>query len=86
MLPGPIYIKQVLAQGGKISAAGIVMGSAASLGLTRLMAKLLYSVSPVDPATFSVVAFVLALITTLASYIPARRTLRVDPLIALRQE
>jgi putative ABC transport system permease protein len=50
------------------------------------MAKLLYSVSAADPATFAVVAFVLALIAMAASYIPARRTLRVDPLIALRQE
>jgi putative ABC transport system permease protein len=79
-------MRLVLAQGGKISAAGIVIGSAASVVLTRLMAKLLYSVSVVDPATFAVVAFVLALIAMVASYIPARRTLRVDPLIALRQE
>ena len=79
-------LRLVLTQGGKISAAGIVFGSAASLGLTRLMAKLLYSVSAADPATFAVVAFVLALIAMAASYIPARRTLRVDPLIALRQE
>ena len=79
-------MRLVLTQGGKISAAGIVIGSAASLGLTRLMAKLLYSVSAVDPATFAVVAFVLALIAMVASYIPARRTLRVDQLIALRQE
>ena len=55
-------MRLVLAQGGKISAAGIVIGSAASLGLTRLMAKLLYSVSVVDPATFAVVAWQVALI------------------------
>jgi predicted permease len=79
-------MRLVLTQGGKISAAGIVLGSAASLGLTRLMAKLLYSVSAADPATFAVVAFVLALIAMAAAYIPARRTLRVDPQIALRQE
>ena len=74
------------ARGGKIAAAGIVIGSAASLGLTRLMAKVLYSVSVVDPATLAVVAFVLALIATVASYIPARRALLVDPLVALRNE
>ena len=79
-------VRLVLAQGGKISVAGIVMGSAASLGLTRLMVTLLYSVNAVDAATFAVVAFVLALIAMVASYIPARRTLRVDPMIALRQE
>jgi len=76
----------VLTQGGKISAAGIVLGSVASLGLTRVLAKLLFSVSAVDAATFAMVAFVLALITMVASYIPARRTLRMDPLIVLRQE
>ena len=79
-------LRLVLAQGGKISVVGIVVGSAASLGLTRLMAKLLYSVSAVDPATFAIVAFVLALIAMIACYIPARRTLRVDPLVALRHE
>jgi len=66
--------------------AGIAIGSAASAGLTWLMAKLLYSVSAVDPATFIAVAFVLAVIAMVASYIPARRALRVDPLVALRNE
>jgi putative ABC transport system permease protein len=79
-------LRLVLAQGGKISLAGIAIGSAASSGLTWLMAKLLYSVSAVDPATFTAVAFVLAVITMVASYIPARRALRVDPLVALRNE
>jgi putative ABC transport system permease protein len=79
-------LRLVLAQGGKISIAGIAFGIAASLALTRLMDKLLYSVSSVDPPTIAVVAFALALIAMAASYIPARRTLRVDPLIALRHE
>ena len=79
-------LRLVLAQGGKISLAGIAIGSAASAGLTWLMAKLLYSVSAVDPATFTAVAFVLAVIAMVASYIPARRALRVDPLVALRNE
>jgi putative ABC transport system permease protein len=79
-------LRLVLAQGGKISLAGIAIGTAASAGLTWLMAKLLYSVSAVDPATFTAVAFVLAVIAMTASYIPARRALRVDPLVALRNE
>jgi putative ABC transport system permease protein len=79
-------LRLVLAQGAKISAAGIAIGSAASLGLTRLMAELLYSVSAVDPATFAVVAVLLALIAMAAAYIPARRTFRVDPIISLRHE
>jgi putative ABC transport system permease protein len=76
----------VLAQGAKISVAGILIGSAASLGLTWFMAKLLFSVSAVDPATFAVVALALGLVAMVASYIPARRALRVDPLVALRHE
>jgi putative ABC transport system permease protein len=79
-------LRLVLAQGGKISLAGIAIGSVASAGLTWLMAKLLYSVSAVDPATFTAVAFVLVVIGMVASYIPARRALRVDPLVALRNE
>jgi putative ABC transport system permease protein len=79
-------LRLVLARGGKISIAGIVIGSAASLALTRLIANLLYSVSAVDPVTFAVVALVLALIAMVACYIPARRALRVDPLIAMRHE
>jgi predicted permease len=83
---GGDVLRLVLAQGGKISLAGIAIGSAASAGLTWLMAKLLYSVSAMDPATFTAVAFVLAVIAMVASYIPARRALRVDPLVALRNE
>jgi putative ABC transport system permease protein len=79
-------LRLVLAQGARISVAGIVAGSAASIGLTRLMTKLLYEVSAVDPATFALVALALALIAMAACYIPARRTLRVDPVIALRHE
>jgi len=79
-------LRLVLLQGGKISVAGIAIGCVASLGLTRLMSKLLYSVSAADPVTFAVVALALALITLLACYIPARRALRLDPLIALRNE
>src|ERR1700691_2298235 len=79
-------LRLVLAQGAKISLAGIAIGSAASAGLTWLMAKLLYSVSAVDPATVTAGAFVLAVIAMVASYLPARRALRVDPLVTLRNE
>ena len=79
-------LRMVLAQGVKIAGAGVVIGIVASLGLTRLMANLLFSVSAVDPPTFAAVAIVLAVIAMLACYIPARRTLRVDPMIALRYE
>ncbi len=79
-------LRMIFAQGVKIAGAGLAIGILASLGLTRLMASLLFSVSAVDPPTFLAVAIVLALISMLACYIPARRTLRVDPMIALRYE
>jgi putative ABC transport system permease protein len=76
----------VLAQGAKIAGAGVLIGIIASFGLTRLMTNLLFSVSPADPATFTAVAIVLVLAALLACYVPARRTLRVDPMNALRHE
>jgi putative ABC transport system permease protein len=79
-------MRMILAQGAKIAGAGVLIGVIASFGLTRLMTNLLFSVSPADPATFTSVAIVLVLVALLASYIPARRTLRVDPMIALRHE
>jgi putative ABC transport system permease protein len=79
-------LRLVLKQGGKIAAAGILAGLLASLGLTQFMAKLLYSVNAYDPVTFAASACALALIAMVACYIPARRSLGVDPLIALRQE
>jgi putative ABC transport system permease protein len=79
-------LRMILAQGAKIAGAGVVIGLAASLGLTRLMSKLLFSVSAADPLTFAAVAIVLVAVAMLACYIPARRALRVDPIIALRYE
>jgi len=79
-------VRMILAQGAKIAGAGVAIGIAASLGLTRLMTNLLFSVSAADPVTFGAVALVLILVALLACYIPARRALRVDPIIALRYE
>jgi putative ABC transport system permease protein len=79
-------LRMVIAQGARIAGAGILIGLAASFALTRLMTKLLFSVSPADPATFAAVIVVLGGVAMLASYIPARRTLRVDPMSALRCE
>jgi len=65
---------------------GIAVGLAGSMLLTRYMASLLFGVTPTDPATYAGVALLLALAAVLASYLPARRATRVDPLLALRAE
>jgi predicted permease len=76
----------VIAEGSKIAMVGVLTGLAASLCLTRLMTKLLFSVSSTDPFTFAVVAFATILTALLASYIPARRALHADPMGTLRCE
>jgi putative ABC transport system permease protein len=79
-------IRMVLLEGARIASTGLIIGMLAAFALTRYLEKLLFSVSPGDPATFAIVALVLALVALLACDIPARRTLRVDPMTALRYE
>ncbi len=79
-------LRLVFAQGAKIAAAGIAIGVVASLGLSTLMRSLLFSVGARDPFTLVGVSVVLALAAMAACYIPARRALRVDPVVALRHE
>jgi hypothetical protein len=76
----------VFRQGAILTAAGLVAGLTGAFALTRLMASLLFGVGTSDAITFSSVAILLAAVALAASYIPARRATRVDPLVALRDE
>jgi predicted permease len=82
----PQVRNMLVRQAMMLAAAGIVLGLAAAYGLTRLMASLLFQVKPNDPAVFASVAAILASVALLASYLPARRALRVDPVVALRRQ
>jgi predicted permease len=76
----------VLGQGLRVTAIGIVFGIAGALGLTRFLQSLLYEVRPTDPPTFVAVLLLLVGVSVGASYLPARRAMSVDPLVALRYE
>jgi predicted permease len=82
----PDIVRLVLAGAGRLAAIGIAVGLVSALGLTRLMANLLYGVGPNDPLTFLAVPAILISVALLASYLPARRATHVDPMIALRYE
>jgi ABC-type antimicrobial peptide transport system permease subunit len=84
--PRGSILKMVVRQGMTMAGAGIGAGLVGALVLTRVMASLLFGVSATDALTFSGVALFLAAIALLASYVPAWRATRVDPLIALRDE
>jgi len=79
-------VRLVLRQGLGLALSGIVIGAASAAGLTRLMGKMLFEVHPLDPMAFAGAALVLAGFAFVASYVPARRATRVDPLETLRQE
>ena len=76
----------VAGQGVALSAAGILVGVAGALAVTRVLSKLLFGIGATDPATFASAAALLMAVAALASYIPARRAMRVDPILALREE
>ena len=79
-------LQMVLRHGAKMAVIGVAIGIGAALALTRLMTNLLFGVTPHDPITFAAVAALLIFVSLLACYIPARRAMRVDPMVALRYE
>jgi putative ABC transport system permease protein len=79
-------LRMVVWRGMSLTLIGVALGLAAALALTRIMQNLLFEVSATDPVTFAIIALLLVGIAFIASYIPARRATKVDPLIALRSE
>ena len=79
-------LRLVLTQGLMVAMTGIAIGLLAALAVSRLMSSLLYGVTPTDPLTLAVVSGILLVVTIAAGYLPARRALQVDPLVALKYE
>ncbi len=79
-------LRMVIAQGLKLAIAGVLVGVLSSLALGRILSGFLYGVSPTDPVTILGVAALLIFVALLASYLPAKRATRVDPMVALRYE
>jgi putative ABC transport system permease protein len=79
-------MRLVMRQGARIMIIGVVLGVAGALALSRVMANFVFGVQPRDPVTFVFVTAFVALIALLASFIPARRATKVNPMVALRHE
>ena len=79
-------LRMVVRDGMFVAGAGMVVGIAGALALTRLMRNLLFQITPTDPITYSAVTVILVTVALLACFIPARRAMRVDPMAALRYQ
>jgi cobalamin synthase len=91
LLQSPPYshgwnLRRHLVRRQPLTLAGVTLGVAAALALTRVLKNLLFEARATDPATFALIALLLAIVALLACWIPARRTTRVDPLVTLRHE
>jgi putative ABC transport system permease protein len=78
--------RMVLRRGMMLAGAGVIVGLVGAVGLTRLMSSMLYGVQPTDPVTFAAVGTLLIAVAFVASFLPASRASRTDPVVALRFE
>jgi ABC-type antimicrobial peptide transport system permease subunit len=76
----------IFAESMALASLGVLVGLAGAYGVTRVLNSLLFEVSSTDPFTFAAVTVLLCSVAALASYVPARRAMRVDPMVALRYE
>jgi putative ABC transport system permease protein len=79
-------LRLILGHGMKLAAIGIALGIVGAAGATQFVKTALYNVTPTDPLSFTGVAVFLTLVALVASYVPARRAMAVDPIVALRNE
>ncbi len=83
--PGDLA-REVVGEGVRLGVAGVAAGAVAALAVTHVLSKFLFGVTPTDPVTFVFVAALLLVVALAASYIPARRAMKIDPIVALRDE
>jgi ABC-type antimicrobial peptide transport system permease subunit len=79
-------LKLVMSHGARLAVIGLAIGLVLALGIARALSKLLFGVSALDPLTFGATAAVIFAVALLASYVPALRAARIDPVVALREE